>query len=420
MSRREESRDSNHYSKRPTSRADKDASRHPFGPSHAAGGSQGMLLVAFGLMYRGQIPKRPRRDGKPVTERTSSNNLNLENSNAASPDRKHRRWFQDALPLETAVAPDSKSKQDVLDKGSEKKPEEPLDVTRQSSNPTEVSRSRSYFQHDERSSAGQGGRSFNRREHGRTDQKDRSGDGTRDKIVAHDEKGDERNPSRVDKSVWRHDGFYELESEATILRKRPAFREKKMALESENATVVAAAESSKPTRFIRPLPDNTRREIKEGYHSHGTDNNPERPHVETDGRNTRTGDRAPHRGEARKGGFPSKERFGSSRSFRGRDRLGGRYGERNQHRQSGFHVEKWKHDLFDEANRSPTPKNEDDQIAKPLSELCGRSDIALGLTEVEMRVIPVVCVLQASRALDAMMSPAFSRPGHPVPKCNLV
>ncbi|KAK9109750.1 hypothetical protein Sjap_017810 [Stephania japonica] len=27
-------------------------------------------------------------------------------------------------------------------------------------------------------------------------------------------------------------------------------------------------------------------------------------------------------------------------------------------------AEKWKHDMFDEANRSPTPKNEDDQIAK--------------------------------------------------------
>jgi hypothetical protein len=26
--------------------------------------------------------------------------------------------------------------------------------------------------------------------------------------------------------------------------------------------------------------------------------------------------------------------------------------------------EKWKHDLFDDANKSPTTKNEEDQIAK--------------------------------------------------------
>ncbi|CAA2999701.1 Hypothetical predicted protein [Olea europaea subsp. europaea] len=34
------------------------------------------------------------------------------------------------------------------------------------------------------------------------------------------------------------------------------------------------------------------------------------------------------------------------------------------YRPTGGRVEKWKHDLYEESNRSPTPKNEEDQIAK--------------------------------------------------------
>jgi hypothetical protein len=81
---------------------------------------------------------------------------------------------------------------------------------------------------------------------------------------------------------------------------------------------------------------------------------PEKPSV---------GDRLPpKRGEAHRDGFLSRERYGGSGgggNYRGRDRINGRQGYLN----GGTRVEKWKHDLYN-ASGSPTPKNEDDQIAK--------------------------------------------------------
>ncbi|MQL92678.1 hypothetical protein Taro_025313 [Colocasia esculenta] len=68
-------------------------------------------------------------------------------------------------------------------------------------------------------------------------------------------------------------------------------------------------------------------------------------------------------GEAQRAGYQSRERFGCGGAVRGRDRYNGRYGERIQN-QVGGSQDRWKHDLFDEANRSPTPKNEEDEIAK--------------------------------------------------------
>ncbi|URE11848.1 hypothetical protein MUK42_05534 [Musa troglodytarum] len=65
----------------------------------------------------------------------------------------------------------------------------------------------------------------------------------------------------------------------------------------------------------------------------------------------------------RRAGDQSREMH-DGRDMRGWARFTGRYGERNMYRQSGFQAEKLKHYLFDEANRSPTPKNEEEQIAK--------------------------------------------------------
>lgn len=70
-----------------------------------------------------------------------------------------------------------------------------------------------------------------------------------------------------------------------------------------------------------------------------------------------------YRGEAQRGVFPSRERYtngAAGHNYRGRDR----FGERQGYHSSGGRVEKWEHDLYHEANRSPTPKNEEDQIAK--------------------------------------------------------
>lgn len=79
-----------------------------------------------------------------------------------------------------------------------------------------------------------------------------------------------------------------------------------------------------------------------------------------------SGGRDPHRNEPQRIKFQSRARYGGSGSnggggfggsFRGRDGF-------NEQRQGGGRADKWKHDLYDEANKSPTSKNEEDQIAK--------------------------------------------------------
>ncbi|GJX95813.1 hypothetical protein Tco_0351611 [Tanacetum coccineum] len=71
-----------------------------------------------------------------------------------------------------------------------------------------------------------------------------------------------------------------------------------------------------------------------------------------------------HRTEMRRTNYQSRDRYGGGGdggfgvSFRGRDRFNGRQGH------SGGQADKWKHDLYHEANKSPNSKNEEDQIAK--------------------------------------------------------
>lgn len=67
------------------------------------------------------------------------------------------------------------------------------------------------------------------------------------------------------------------------------------------------------------------------------------------------GQRESNKAESWRGSFPSGERSNANSRYRGGDGLSARQGGR---------VEKWKHDLFDEANKSPPRKNEDDQLSK--------------------------------------------------------
>ncbi|XP_021750189.1 uncharacterized protein LOC110715875 [Chenopodium quinoa] len=70
-----------------------------------------------------------------------------------------------------------------------------------------------------------------------------------------------------------------------------------------------------------------------------------------------------NRGRVENTGFPPRGRFNGADDngkFRGRENFGGRQG----YRSSGSQAEKWKHDLYDEANRSPPPKKEEDPVAK--------------------------------------------------------
>lgn len=302
-------------------------------------------------------PKKTRRDGKPATERTYSSNRDLDMDGTTGQDQKQRRRLQDALPLEAPPAIGTKLQPDTVKKGSDIKIDEISDGAKHSSDPAEVPRSLSYFQHDERGNAGQGGRSYRKaNDHGWSDPKEQSGDRVKDKAEAYDlQKKDERTRARFDdNNVWKHDGFFELEAEKPPARKRPAFREHKVPAESESAAGATALESRLP-RHDQPVSGSSRREERGSYHSRGLDK-PERQFNRGDERNDR-------RGDVHRAGYQSRDRFGG-RGMRGRERFGGRYGERNTYRQGGFQVEKWKHDLFEEANRSPTPKNEEEQIAK--------------------------------------------------------
>ncbi len=90
-------------------------------------------------------PKKSRRDGKPETERVPSN-TNLDVGDHADRDQRHRRRLQDALPLEAPLAPDSKRENGAVSKESDKKPDEHREGSKHSSDPTEASRPRSFFQ----------------------------------------------------------------------------------------------------------------------------------------------------------------------------------------------------------------------------------------------------------------------------------
>ncbi|XP_068657261.1 uncharacterized protein [Aristolochia californica] len=289
-------------------------------------------------------PKRPRRDGKPI-EGISSTNHDVEITNLRNEDEKHLRQLQDPLPLEPSAALESKIETDSAKRGVDMKTNGLLDGTNHSSDPTEVPRSRSYYQRDGRGSAGQGGQSNRRRHTDRrrwSDRMERS-DGRGDRAEQHDlHRRDERTRKPDDKSTWHHDGFFELEAEVPPARKRPAFREKKDLPEQGNA--------------------GAKREERSEYDQHGNDK--AKGGDKPDDRSVKTVGRPLRRRDTYSVGFASRDRLGNGPGFQGRDRFNGRYGERSQNQRLDFQVEKWKHDLFDEANQSPPPKNEEDQIAK--------------------------------------------------------
>ncbi|CAI9769164.1 unnamed protein product [Fraxinus pennsylvanica] len=291
-------------------------------------------------------PKRSRRDGKPATERLPTDTeLHKDHLDR---DQKHRRRLQDALPLEATSAQESKVETQAVTKESENKTNGHYEGTKHSSDPTKIPHSQSYFQHDDRRSAGQVGRSFSRRtdtERGwRRDTKEQYGDRMENKSVVSDTqlKNEKPRDNGEDSRVWRHDGYFEMEADPKPpVRKRPSFREQKIPADPEK--------TDKAIANPRDLPvDNERQAVQE--HISRNYDRPKRSIV---------GEREAQRGEAWRGNS-SRDRNGASSSYSGRDRLGGRQG----YRSTGGHVDKWKHDLYEESNRSPTPKNEEDQIAK--------------------------------------------------------
>lgn len=101
------------------------------------------MQLIFSQIFRSR--KRSRRDGKPETERVPSKGDVGEHTDR---DQKQRRRLQDAVPLEAQETPDSKVGNEDVGMHPEKKHDDALnhEGVKRSSHPTEVPRSRSYFQ----------------------------------------------------------------------------------------------------------------------------------------------------------------------------------------------------------------------------------------------------------------------------------
>ncbi|XP_021735213.1 uncharacterized protein LOC110701917 [Chenopodium quinoa] len=272
-------------------------------------------------------------------------------------DKNHRHRRQDAFLLEGSPA--SESKQDVKDASSmlDSKTNRISERTSHS-NPTAVSRG-SYHQHDDRRTAARDGSRSGRRS---TSERGWWSDSRDEDRAAH--RSAPSNPKvREEKAraqgginhAWRHDKFLEAESDAhPPTKKRRPFREEKLPLKSENENDAVP----EPSKFDHPASSTggtgrwdhrarDRRPLERNEHDRGYVR--ERSFS--------------NRGRVENTGFPPRGRFSGADNdgkFKGRDNFGGRQG----YRSSGSQVEKWKHDMYDEANRSPTPKKEEDPVAK--------------------------------------------------------
>ncbi|KAL8116318.1 uncharacterized protein LOC141667615 [Apium graveolens] len=320
-------------------------------------------------------PKRTRRDDESVTEKSSSK-LNVEAEELQDHDRKHSRRLQDAVPLDAPLAPDGKEEAGVVKKDAEKKTDSNRDGKRHLNNRDEPQQSKSYFQHDERGSARHVGRSHSRKDDSERgwvrDSKDQRSERTTDRTAVHSNlekvdkshargddhraRGDDNRARAGDNRAWRHDRFYERESEGKPpVKKRPAFTEQKLPLESKSAEKTVS-ETLKQTQTDYPNPGSDRKEDR-GQDSRRM-NRPEKPPVWNGNSNRSSGDA--YRSNPQRGHFLPRERYAGGDTYRGRENFNRRTGNHP----SGARVEKWKHDLYDETNKSPTSKKEEEQIAK--------------------------------------------------------
>ncbi|KAK8936720.1 hypothetical protein KSP39_PZI012151 [Platanthera zijinensis] len=300
-------------------------------------------------------PKKLKRDEKPEVNATHSRHRRRSVTEAPRHEQKQQSARDDALPEAPPVSSTPVFQNEKI--SLERKIDKPPVGTQHTSDNREVPRSRSFYQHDDRSSTGQGGLNLSRRP---TDQR-RWNDKAREELNDQPKK-DDRPQTRADEksSVWRHDRFHAMESALPPARKRPAFSEKKMQSKPEIDATASGMDKAKllsardPREFAAQ-----KREEKGGFHPRMADRS-----LEKLDRRERRVDGVYGRAEPQRGmdGDQSRERYGG---MRGRnDRFGVRSNEREPNRAGGFEAEKWKHDLFDEANKSPPPKNEDEQIAK--------------------------------------------------------
>ncbi|XP_057783000.1 uncharacterized protein LOC131000881 [Salvia miltiorrhiza] len=287
-------------------------------------------------------PKRSRRDGKPETEKPPGEpDLDKDRSDR---DHRHHRRLPGPPPLECGN----------MNRESERGADAHKAVAKRSSDPTKIPQSRSYFQHDDRNSAGQNGRGFSRRADSErgwwSDPKEQRNDKSTDKTASIDAqlKDEKSKDNREGSHVWRHDGYFEMEgNQKPPTRRRPSFREQKIPADPDKSSK-AAGDPVLPNPQDHAI-DGGRRNDR-GHNSRFSDR-PERPVA---------GGRELNKAQSWRGNFSSGDRFNANSRQRGRDRFVARQGNHP----TGGRVEKWKHDLYDEANRSPPPKNEEDQISK--------------------------------------------------------
>jgi endo-1,4-beta-xylanase len=161
---------------------------------------------------------------------------------------------------------------------------------------------------------------------------------------------DEKSLKKLDGNFQRRESFSERKDGPTPVRKRPAFREKKIPVDSGEANP-AATVTVKSSHTEYP-PRNERKEERSSNPNHL--DRPEKQIADA---------RAPNNREAWRDGFSSRVRYGGNggnSNYRGRDKFNGRQDYHPVKTQS----EKWKHDLYQEVDKDSIVKNEDDQIAK--------------------------------------------------------
>ncbi|BAU00838.1 uncharacterized protein HKW66_Vig0164160 [Vigna angularis] len=209
-------------------------------------------------------------------------------------------------------------------------------------------------QHEKRGSTGQVGQSSGQRKAGERGwwKNTRKQLHERAETSHRREQRDGKSQAKLDDNTFqRRDDFSERkEDPLPTLRKRPAFREKRIPMESVDANLVAAV-AVNLSEINHPAGRNDRKKEERSNNPHHL-GRPEKPFAD---------DRAPNKAGARRDGFPSRgRRYGDNDSYRGRDKFNGRQG----YRLDKIQTEKWRHDLYQEVSKDPIPQNEDDQIAK--------------------------------------------------------
>ncbi|CAA0807469.1 cyclin-related [Striga hermonthica] len=280
-------------------------------------------------------PKRSRRDIKVESERPPPETKSDRDRDS---DQRHHRRLRDPLPLESPLA---------VRKDTDNRVNEPQESTKRSSDQTKVPQSRSYFQHDERASGGPNGRvSSHRTDNERgwwRDSKERQNSRAEAKMPRSYLNDETSKDSRDGNHVWKHDRYFRMEADQKppARSKRRAFREQKAPVGPEQTEKTAE----------QKVQDNVVESGKRDM-SRFTSDRSDRPNRSS--------------AREREFGKNSRDRYGGNvggNRYRGdRDRFNN--SRQGYYQPGGGRVEKWKHDLYDEANKSPNPKNEEDQITK--------------------------------------------------------